>query len=131
MVRGLFVLLVCQLVGQFLVTLTGVPVPGPVVGLVLLLVVLKVRRPSGRSSVVRAADGLLDHLQLLFVPAGVGVIAYLPLIARSWLPIIGGLVIAWLAVLVVTAATGAGTLRLQDRLTRRSLQRAKADGVLP
>lgn len=124
-------LLVCQLVGQFLVTLTGVPVPGPVVGLVLLLVVLKVRRPSGRSSVVRAADGLLDHLQLLFVPAGVGVIAYLPLIARSWLPIIGGLVIAWLAVLVVTAATGAGTLRLQDRLTRRSLQRAKADGVLP
>lgn len=70
MVRGLLVLLACQLVGQFVVTTLGVPVPGPVVGMVILPVALKVRRPGPRSPVVKTADALLGDLQLLFIPAG-------------------------------------------------------------
>lgn len=119
MVRGLLVLVLCQLVGEFLVAAVGAPVPGPVVGLVILLVVLQVRRPTSRSGVVRTADGLLSHLQLLFIPAGAGVVAYLPLLARSWLPIVGGLVLGWLAALVTTAGAGAASLRLDAYLSRR------------
>jgi holin-like protein len=100
----------------------GVPIPGPVVGLVLLLVVLQIRRPGREAGVVRAADGLLRHLQLLFIPAGVGIIQYFPLLAEAWLPVAAGLVISWLAVLLVTAGTGVGTLRWEARIKRRGGQ---------
>ncbi|HYP44262.1 MAG TPA: CidA/LrgA family protein [Propionibacteriaceae bacterium] len=122
MVRGLLVLLICQLIGEFLVTALGVPVPGPVVGMVILLVALKVRRPAPKSPVVKTADSLLAHLQLLFIPAGVGVVAYLPLLGRSWLPIVGGLVIGWLAALVLTAAAGVATLRVDARVKRAAVR---------
>ncbi|MET1007099.1 MAG: CidA/LrgA family protein [Propionibacteriaceae bacterium] len=119
MIRGLIVLLGCQLVGEFLVDLTSVPIPGPVVGMVILFIALRIRRPGPRSPIVQTADGLLNHLQLLFIPAGAGVVAYLPLLATSWLPIVGGLVIGWLACLAATAAAGLVTLRLDGWLKRR------------
>jgi holin-like protein len=119
MIRGLLVLLVCQLVGEFLVTAFGAPVPGPVVGMVILLIALRLRRPGPRSAVVRTADGLLGHLQLLFIPAGAGVVAYLPLLAGAWLPILGGLVIGWLAALVTTAGAGVGSLWLDQWIKQR------------
>ncbi|CAA9395030.1 MAG: hypothetical protein AVDCRST_MAG75-1782 [uncultured Propionibacteriaceae bacterium] len=95
--------------------------------MVLLLVVFRLRRPDSRSSVVRASDGLLDHLQLLFIPAGVGVIQHLPLISGSWLPIVAGLLIAWAATLAATAGAGAASLRLQARLTQRGAARPAAE----
>lgn len=127
MVRGLVVLLLCQLVGQFVVTATGIPVPGPVLGMVILFVGLRLRRPGPESGVVRVSDGLLRHLQLLFVPAGAGVVAYLPLLAGSWLPIVGGLVLGWLGTLLLAAGAGAGALRLESRWRRRP--RAVAGGA--
>jgi holin-like protein len=119
MITGFIVLLVCQLIGDFMVRALDVPIPGPVVGMVLLFVVLQTRRPDRSRSVVRAADGLLRHLQLLFIPAGVGIIQYLPVLAEAWLPVVAGLVISWLAVLLVTAGTGVGALRLEGRFKRR------------
>jgi putative effector of murein hydrolase LrgA (UPF0299 family) len=101
---GLLVLLACQLAGEFVVRLLGVPLPGPVAGLVILLVVLMLREPAAGSRTVRAADGLLRHLQLFFVPAGVGVVQYLSLIAASALPLVAGLLLSWFAALATTAA---------------------------
>jgi holin-like protein len=119
MIRGLIVLLTCQLAGEFLVRAVGVPVPGPVVGMVILFVGFTLRSPTPSSPVVTTSDGLLSHLQLLFVPAGAGVIAYLPLIAGAWLPIVGGLVIGWFGALAAAAGAGAGTLHLQRRWASR------------
>ena len=124
MITGFIVLLLCQLIGDFTVRALDVPIPGPVVGMVLLLVALQIRRPGRETGVVRAADGLLRHLQLLFIPAGVGIIQYLPILAEAWLPVAAGLVISWLAVLLVTAGTGVGTLRLEARLKRPRRQDA-------
>lgn len=118
MITGFIALLLCQLVGDFTVRTLGIPIPGPVVGMVLLLIYLQVRRPGPAAGVVRAADLLLRHLQLLFIPAGAGVVVYLSLLAQSWLPVIGGLVFSWLAVMVVTAGVGVGTLRLEQRFRR-------------
>jgi len=118
MITGFIVLLVCQIIGDFAVRALDVPVPGPVVGMVMLFVVLQLRRPGRDSGVVRAADGLLRHLQLLFIPAGVGIIQYLPVLAGAWLPVAAGLVISWFAVLVVTAGAGVGTLQLERRFKR-------------
>jgi putative effector of murein hydrolase LrgA (UPF0299 family) len=124
MVRGLLVLLVCQLVGEFVVTALGAPIPGPVAGMVLLLLVLRLWRPTARSAVVKASDDLLGHLQLLFVPAGAGVVAYLPLLLASWLPIVGGLVLGWLVALLATAGAGIAALSVESRLRRRAAARA-------
>ncbi|WP_110240941.1 CidA/LrgA family protein [Nocardioides gilvus] len=101
MIRGLTVLLLCQLLGEVLVDLTGLVVPGPVVGMVLLFGWLQWRRPASGSGTVRAANGLLKHLQLFFVPAGVGVIAHAAVLRQEALPITVALVGSWLAGLLV------------------------------
>ena len=115
MILGFLALLGCQLVGQFVVDVFALPVPGPVVGMVLLLIMLLIRRPPLTSGVVRAADGLLRHLQLLFIPAGVGLIAYLHVIGTQWRPIVAGIVLSWLLGLLVTAAVGVTVLRWKPR----------------
>ena len=115
MILGFLALLGCQLIGQFVVDAFGLSVPGPVVGMVLLLIILLIRRPSTTSGVLRAADGLLRHLQLLFIPAGVGLIAYLHVIGAQWWPIVAGIVVSWFIGLLATAAVGAGVLRWQRK----------------
>lgn len=115
MIPGLLVLLGCQLVGEFLVRLLDVPVPGPVVGMVVLLVLLQLREPSKDSGVVRVAEGLLKHLQLLFVPAGVGVVQYLSVIGASAVPLVVGLFVSWFAALATTAAVALLLLKLVRR----------------
>ena len=104
MIGGITVLLVCQLVGELVSRGLHLPVPGPVLGMLLLLVGLLLRdrlrlstgeEPPALGSV---ANALLGNLGLLFVPAGVGVVLYGPLLARNWLPIavaiVGGTVLA-------------------------------------
>lgn len=120
MLHGLLVLLLCQLVGEVVARGLGLPVPGPVVGMLVFFVVLQVRRPAPESSLVRAPQALLRVLPLLYVPAGVGVVAYLSLLGASVVPITAGLVLSWFAGLVVTAGVTAVVLRLtgQGRVTR-------------
>jgi holin-like protein len=121
---GLLQLVLCQLVGEFIAHAANLPIPGPVIGLVLLFVLLQLRAPRPDSSLVHAADGLLKHLQLLFIPVGVGVIAYWSVLARSWLPVLGGLALGWLAALLAAAAAGVAVLRLEARRERRSTRPA-------
>jgi holin-like protein len=106
-------LLVCQLAGEVLTRAAGLPVPGPVVGMVLLFGALLLRRREVPEQLGAAADGLLNNLGLLFVPAGVGVVLHLPLLARDWAPLS-------LAILAGTLAAIAATGRLAQWLLRRS-----------
>lgn len=105
MIAGLTWLLGCQLVGEALVRATGAPVPGPVVGMVVLLAVLRVRRAADDHPVVRTSDALLRHLQLLFVPAGAGVVGYLALIRADAVPIAVAVVGSWVLGLAVVGWT--------------------------
>ncbi|MGN0064864.1 MAG: CidA/LrgA family protein [Nocardioides sp.] len=119
MIAGLTWLLGCQVVGEVVVRLTGLPVPGPVVGMALLFVVLTVRRPAADAGVLTASDALLRHLQLLFVPAGVGVVAYLAVLRADALPVLGALVGSWLAGLVVAGGVVALLARRAGARGRR------------
>ena len=96
-------LLGCQLVGEGVVRSLDLPLPGPVLGMVLLFVLLQWRRPPESANVLRASDALLRHLQLLFVPAGVGVVTYLGVLRADALPIAGALVLSWVAGLATVA----------------------------
>lgn len=102
MLGGLTLLLACQLAGEVIARALGLPFPGPVIGLVLLLGLLALR---GRidDGLDRAASGLIDNLGLLFVPVGVGVITHLRLIANEWLPIVAALVVSTALGMVATA----------------------------
>ena len=78
--QGLAWLLLCQSAGELLARGLGLGLPGPVVGLLILLLALNAERV--RQPVAAAADVLLGHLSLLFVPVGVGVIAHLGLLSQ-------------------------------------------------
>jgi len=98
---GVLALLACQLVGEALVRLADVSFPGTVVGMVLFAIVLGVVRPPVGAPLTRAPAALLRHLQLLFVPVGVGVIANLHELGEWLLPIASGLWFSWLIGIVV------------------------------
>jgi len=103
MIRGLLAILLCQLVGEVVVRSLYLPLPGPVLGMVLMLIALRVRRASpDHGPVAAAAAPMLKHLQLLFVPAGVGIVVLLGELRADWLPISVGVWGSWLLGLLVT-----------------------------
>jgi holin-like protein len=78
--RGLALLLLLQVAGEALAKAFALPIPGPVLGMVLLLGAL--RWAPLREPIAAAAEFLLAHLSLLFVPVGVGVITHLDVISQ-------------------------------------------------
>jgi len=111
MIQSLTAILFCQLLGELGVATLGIPVPGPVLGMVIMFAYLMVR--GGVSAPLgEVADTLLRHLSLLFVPAGVGIVLHFDLLRADWLPIGLGLIVSTLLTIVVTAA-------LMRKLTRK------------
>ena len=78
--RGLALLLLLQALGEAITRALALPFPGPVVGMVLLLVALG--WAPLRAPIAAAAELLLAHLSLLFVPVGVGVVTHLDVVAQ-------------------------------------------------
>jgi holin-like protein len=123
MIASLSLILLCQLAGEVIVRGLGLPVPGPVVGLMFLLILLLARDrfavlargPLREDGVENASRGLLAHLSLLFVPAGVGVVQKLDLIAAHGLAFVGVLAVSVLVTLLVTVATFLVASRLMSR----------------
>ncbi|MGB0672146.1 MAG: CidA/LrgA family protein [Rhodospirillales bacterium] len=99
--RMLALLLGCQLAGEVLVVALNLPVPGPVAGMVFLFVGLVIRGHLG-DDLSRTANGLLGHLSLLFVPAGVGVVTHIDLVREQWLPLSAALVVSTVLTVAVT-----------------------------
>jgi len=102
-IQSIFILLLFQLAGELLSGLTHIPVPGPVVGMMLLAAFYILRRREPSPALQHAADGLLNWLGLLFVPAGVGIVANLALLRSAWLPISVALIGSTFITLVTTA----------------------------
>jgi holin-like protein len=111
MLGALAALLLCQLAGEMLARAFGLPVPGPVIGMVLLFAALLARRRAAPEALARTADGLLGHLGLLFVPAGVGVVLHLPLLARDWAPLAVVILAGTLLAIGVTGLLAQALLR--------------------
>jgi holin-like protein len=110
MIGALAVLLGFQLVGEVAVRWSGMPVPGPVVGMVLLFLALQWRKTLP-DPLRTTAEALLSHLSLLFVPAGVGITQYGALLAKEWLPLVVALVSSTLITVAVTALVMKAVMR--------------------
>ena len=104
MLRGIAALLLFQLLGESIAFLASIPVPGPVIGMVLLFVAL--RTIGGEQRVLQgtseSADALLAHLGMFFVPAGVGVTALWTVVRGDVLSIGAILAVSTLLTLTVT-----------------------------
>jgi holin-like protein len=112
MIEAFTLLVLLQLGGDVVAHLTGLPIPGPVIGLVLLLILMaRLRAIPGRLE--ETADGLLSHLSLMLVPAGVGVVAQAALLASHATALTLVVTVSTIATLAVTAVV----FRLVARLT--------------
>lgn len=112
MIATLAIILSFQLVGEIASRALDLPLPGPVVGL-LLLVGTCVARPALAERIRPATLGLLQHLSLFFVPAGVGIVAHLDLLREYGL----GLALALAGSTLLAIAAGALTFTSVARLT--------------
>jgi putative effector of murein hydrolase LrgA (UPF0299 family) len=110
MLAALATLLLCQLAGEAIVQIASLPLPGPVVGMMLLFVLLLARAPLP-AGVADTADGILQHLSLLFVPAGVGVVQHLSLIGGEGLRLLVVVLLSTIIALAVTALVFAAVAR--------------------
>ena len=101
--RGLAWLLLLQSLGELLSRGLSLPFPGPVVGMMLMLIAL--RWPLVREPVAACADFLLAHLSLLFVPVGVGVMTHLSILGQYGGRMLVVIILSTLIGLAVTALT--------------------------
>jgi holin-like protein len=99
--RGLAWLLALQSMGELLARGLSLPFPGPVVGMLLLLIALQ--WSAVREPVSACANFLLSHLSLLFVPVGVGVMTHLGLLGQYGVRMLVVVVLSTWIGLAVTA----------------------------
>jgi holin-like protein len=111
MIGGLIVILMCQLAGEAVARGLGVPIPGPVIGMALLFALLLLRdRSAARlpafaqgDTLEKTGQGLLAHLSLLFIPAGVGVVQNLGVFAEHGVALGTAIVVSTALALLTTA----------------------------
>lgn len=101
MLAAFAVLLLFQCLGEGLVFVFHLPLPGPVAGMLLLMVAL-VALPELQALVEQAANTLLSHLSLLFVPAGVGIMVAAASGSGHWSAILASLLVSTVLALAVT-----------------------------
>ncbi len=112
MIHALIALLLCQLAGEAGTRLLGLPVPGPVIGMLLMLgLVAAAPRLAG---ILRpTAETILGHLSLLYVPAGVGIVGHVSTLGGQAVSLLVAVVVST----VLAIAAGAGAFVLVARLT--------------
>jgi putative effector of murein hydrolase LrgA (UPF0299 family) len=112
MIQGLVQIFIFQALGELVSKFLLPMIPGPVIGLVSLLVFLLLH---GRipQYIDQVGSAILQHLGLLFVPATVGVVLYLPLLATHVMGVVTALLVSVVSTLAVTVLV----LRLLARPT--------------
>ena len=110
MLKGIFIIFFFQLIGEVVQQYFVLLIPGPVVGLILLLMTLICSQGltsptigTLSKSIFQSADGILSYLSLLFVPIGVGVIMHLQYLENNILSIIAIILFGTVTSLGLTA----------------------------
>lgn len=102
MLIAFFILLLCQLIGEAVVYLFKLPLPGAVIGMLILFGYLFIRGDVP-PALEKMSNWILSLLALLFVPAGTGIMAHWDLLRQEWLPIVVVLILSTMLTLIFTA----------------------------
>lgn len=116
MIWPMTVLLGCQLAGEISARMLGLPVPGPVLGMILMLGLLAAI-PGLYPLIAQTSQTLLGNLSLLFVPAGVGVVAHLDKLAENGLGLLAALIGSTLLALTAGVLTFRAVARVMGDRT--------------
>lgn len=110
MLQGVFIIFLFQLIGETVQKYFALTVPGPVIGLVLLLLTLLLLDKRGAAVKVRLEQGLattsttlLAHLPLLFVPIGVGVVMHISVLEGHLLAVLAVIFLGTVASIAFSA----------------------------
>ena len=110
MLNSIFLIFFFQLVGEFIQKFLELSIPGPVIGLFLLLIMLLLSKKkyykipvNFQINLINSAENLLNYLPLLFIPVGVGVVMHLSLQEDNLVPVMLVIIIGTLLTLAVTA----------------------------
>lgn len=122
MLETLLVLIGFQLAGEALGVALALPVPGAVLGMMLLFAFLMLRRGVPRA-LQQGVPALLQHFSLFFIPAGLGVVLYSKLLGESWWQMVVALVVGTLVTFIVSAGL-LHRLMVLSRARRRAARRA-------
>ncbi|MDV2985498.1 UNVERIFIED_CONTAM: CidA/LrgA family protein [Methylobacteriaceae bacterium AG10] len=127
MIVSLTLILLAQLLGEVAARAAGLPVPGPVIGMALLLAFLVLRdrtRPASTrvlppplvdGGLEGTAKGMLAHLSILFVPAGVGIVGKLDVLASHGVALALVLTVSVTLTLAATVLTFVAVSKVMDR----------------
>ena len=122
MLRSIFVIFFFQLLGEFLKKFFEMRIPGPVIGLILLLVTLiflkkfkKTAIVNLKADVINASNYILSYLSLLFVPIGVGVVMHLSYLENNLFRVL-------IIVFISTILTIGGTAFLMEKINRKLIK---------
>lgn len=102
MIEGLVQILLWQGIGEMVSKFLIPSLPGPVIGLILLVIFLSIKGEVN-PSLAMVADAFRQHLALLFVPASVGVILFLPELQANALAIGTALTVSVILAITITA----------------------------
>lgn len=107
MLKSVFIILLYQLIGELFQKFFGLSIPGPVIGLVLLLLTLlliqkRQRVVSIKEDLFNSAEILLNYLPLLFIPVGVGVVMHLSLLEDNLASVVFVIILGTLSTLALT-----------------------------
>ena len=119
MLESLALLLALQTIGEVLSYALGLPIPGPVIGMVMLLALLAAR-PALVTHLKGTTTTLLQHLSLLFVPAGVGVMVHWQRLSSEGVAIIVAIVVSSVLAIAAAALTVRALLREDQPPANRS-----------
>jgi holin-like protein len=119
MIEAGILLLLCQLAGESLVRALDVPIPGPVLGAIIMLGFLAIRRDVP-DNLGRTSHDLLANFSLLFVPAGAGIILHAARLEAEAVALITALVASTALTIAVAALVFVGV----DRLTNGKAEEA-------
>ena len=136
MIVAFAAILLAQLAGEAIARGIALPVPGPVIGMALLIGFLALRdartrasallpRPLRDGTLEATCKGLLAHLSLMFVPAGVGIVGRLDVLATQGAKLALVLVLSVVATLAATALTFVAVARLTARRSAASEDEAR------
>tara|TARA_Y100001968_G_scaffold278131_1_gene273320 strand:- start:58 stop:426 length:369 start_codon:yes stop_codon:yes gene_type:complete len=107
MLKSIFIILLYQLIGELFQKFFGLSIPGPVIGLVLLLLTLLLIQKRERAVPIKedlynSAEILLNYLPLLFIPVGVGVVMHLSLLEDNLASVVLVIILGTLLTLALT-----------------------------
>ena len=122
MLRSIFVIFFFQLLGEFIKKFFEMRIPGPVIGLILLLVTLiflkkfkKTVINNLKADVINTSNYILSYLSLLFVPIGVGVVMHLSYLENNLFRVL-------IIVFISTILTIGGTAFLMEKINRKLIK---------